>query len=93
MIETFYDLYYRRLHYYILDERKNSEERGGIKKIIMETLGEYSVEKFINELKKYYPHKSTDYTANMAAHQAELDTFTHTLKALTDGAVEIEILR
>lgn len=93
MIETFYDLYYRRLHYNILDERKNSEERDKLQKIIMETLGEYSVEKFINELKKYHPHKSTDYTIDLAAHQAELDTFTHTLKALPDDAVEIEVLR
>ncbi len=93
MIEIFYDLYFRRLHYYILDERKDKEDRSKIEKIIMETLGEFSVEKFINELKKYYPHKSTDYTENIAAHQAELDTFTHTLKALPDDAVEIEILR
>lgn len=92
MIETFYDLYYKRLYHNVLDERKDPEDRKRLEKAIMETIGEYSVEKFINELKKYYPHKNTDYMVDIVAHQAELDTFTHTLKALPDDALDSVIL-
>lgn len=88
MIEIFYDFYYKRLYHNVLDERKDPASRKDLEKAIMESIGGYSVDKFINELTRYYPHKITDYMVDIVAHQAELDAFTHTLKALPDDALD-----
>lgn len=92
MIEYFYDFYYKRLYHNMLDARPDEASRKDLEKAIKKAIGPLSVKKFIDDISTYHPHKSTDFMVNIAAHQAELDTFTHTFKVLPDDALNLEKL-
>ncbi len=88
MIEIFYNFYYKRLYHTMLNERNDKNGQKELEKAITDSIGGFSAKQFIKDLISYYPHKITDYMVDISAHQAELDTFTHTLKILPDDALD-----